>query len=69
MGVAVDAAHVFWTDSNQDTIGGARLDGTGIDRRFITGLDFPEGMAVDALRSFSFGKPKCNEKKERHGSW
>jgi virginiamycin B lyase len=78
VGVAVDAAHVYWAnvgmllDSVRNgTIGRANLDGTGADNRFITGADDstrsrsagPTGVAVDALRSFSFGKVKRNKKR------
>jgi virginiamycin B lyase len=61
-GVAVDAARVYWTEG-RGTIGRASLEGAGVDRRFITGLDYAEGVAVDPLRSFSFGKVKQSEKK------
>jgi hypothetical protein len=61
--VAVDAAHVYWAERNANAIGRANLDGTGVDKRFITPAKHPFGLAVDALRSFSFGKAKKNKKK------
>ena len=69
-GIAVDSAHVYWTGFD-DRIGRANLDGTGVDPSFITRLggvlgDFhigPKGTAVDALRSFSFGKVKRNKER------
>jgi hypothetical protein len=61
-GVAVDAAHVYWTNEF-GTIGRANLDGTGVDHSFITGAGRPWGVAVDALRSFSFGEAKPNKRK------
>jgi hypothetical protein len=61
--VAVDAAHVYWANGNTDTIGRANLDGTGVDQSFITGAQYPAGLAVDALRSFSLGKAKKNKRK------
>ena len=55
--VAVDADHVYWTDyvpssapvEQWGTIGRANLDGTGVDRTFITGLPpwAVNGIAVD----------------------
>jgi hypothetical protein len=62
-GVAVDAAHIYWT--GQGVVGRANLNGTGFDRSFIDsrrGL-YPENVAVDALRSFSFGTAKRNKSK------
>jgi hypothetical protein len=58
-GVAVDAAHVYWKHGLK--VGRANLDGTGVDRRFVGvqgGGSGACGVAVDALRSFSFGKAK-----------
>lgn len=57
LAVTADAEHVYWADRYQYypegvtgnyTIGRANLDGTGIDRTFITGLlNLPHGLAVD----------------------
>jgi hypothetical protein len=47
-GVAVDAAHIYWTSYATGTIGRANLDGTGVHQKFITGADRPVGVAVDA---------------------
>jgi virginiamycin B lyase len=58
-GVAVDGSHVYWRSRFSDTpltpgtagtgaMGRANLDGTGVDESFITGLDFPGDLAVDA---------------------
>src|SRR5262249_10343946 len=44
--VAVDAAHVYWTNSATGTIGRANLDGTHVNRKFITGVGGPLGVAV-----------------------
>jgi len=56
-GVAVDSAHVYWTNSgpNADRIGRANLDGTGVNERFIDTLSIPAGVAVDALAAPSPG--------------
>jgi hypothetical protein len=40
-------AFVYWTESFGDTIGRANLDGTGVDKRFITGARNPSGVTVD----------------------
>jgi virginiamycin B lyase len=51
-GVAADAAHVYWTNSDSGTIGRANLDGTGVDQSFITGLNAPCGVAVDGAHVY-----------------
>jgi virginiamycin B lyase len=62
-GVAVDGAQVYWGEAS-GAIGRAKLDGTGVDRSFITRLEFfTDAVAVDALRSFSFGKVARNKEK------
>jgi virginiamycin B lyase len=50
--VAVDAAHVYWTNSATGTIGRANLDGTHVNRKFITGVGSPLGVAVDAAHVY-----------------
>ncbi len=50
VGVALDAAHVYW--ANNGTIARANLDGTGVNQRFITGASSPEGVAVDATHVY-----------------
>ena len=45
-GVAVDAQHVYWTNST-GTIGRANLDGSGVNQSFIAGAGDPSGVAVD----------------------
>lgn len=57
LAVTADAEHVYWADrytyypdgvTGYYTIGRANLDGSGIDRTFITGLlNLPHGLAVD----------------------
>ena len=53
-GVAVDAAHVYWTQLrfSTNTIGRANLDGTGVDQSFISGAAQPSGVAVDAAHVY-----------------
>jgi virginiamycin B lyase len=50
--IAVDDAHVYWTNDDEDTdagptIGRANLDGSGAKRGFIPGPAGPQGIAVD----------------------
>ncbi len=51
--MAVDPEHVYWTDAPTGTIGRANIDGTGINKTFITGASQPTSVAVDALSSSS----------------
>jgi virginiamycin B lyase len=51
-GVAVDGPHIYWTvyggePAPQSVIMRAKLDGTGVNRHFITGLMKPGYVAVD----------------------
>jgi Low-density lipoprotein receptor repeat class B len=39
---------VYWTNENQTTIGRAKINGTGANDNFITGLNDPIGVAVDS---------------------
>ena len=49
--MAVDAAHIYWTDGLTNTIGRANLDGSGVDESFITtGANW--GVAVDAAHVY-----------------
>jgi len=50
--VTVDAAHVYWTNSATGTIGRANLDGTHVNRKFITRVGSPLGVAVDAAHVY-----------------
>jgi hypothetical protein len=52
--VAAPAAEgrIYWANSGTGTIGRANLDGTGVDERFITGLQSPSGLAVDAAHVY-----------------
>ncbi len=45
-GVAVNGNHIYWANDN-DTIGRANLDGTGVNQSFITAAADLYGVAVD----------------------
>ena len=45
--MAVDGAHVYWTSADTGAIGRANLDGTGVNRSFISGASQPVGVAID----------------------
>lgn len=45
VGVAVDAVHIYWANPFVDMIGRANLDGSGVEKEFITGVN-PYGLAV-----------------------
>jgi hypothetical protein len=45
-------AFVYWTGAFGGTIGRANLDGTGVDKRFITDARAPVGVAVDATHVY-----------------
>lgn len=48
-GLAVDSSHLFFgVASNDGTIGRADLDGSNADEAFISGLEFPSGLATDS---------------------
>ena len=44
-------AYVYWTNNN-NTIGRANLNGTGVNRNFIRGGRYPLGVAVDAAHVY-----------------
>jgi streptogramin lyase len=50
-GIALDgASHLYWANSETNTIARANTDGTGVDQSFIaTGANQPCGVAVDSL--------------------
>ena len=45
--LAVDGAHVYWSNTSAGTIGRANMDGSNINQSFITGATNPWGVAVD----------------------
>jgi hypothetical protein len=64
-GVAVDAAHIYWSQAM--TVGRANLDGSGINQSFIGPVRISCGVAVDSLSPSTFftfpRKAKLNRKK------
>ena len=57
-GLAVDAAHIYWTNSVIGTIGRASISGdpNSINRLFITGSGAATGVAVDARGASCAGR-------------
>jgi hypothetical protein len=47
-GQGVASPYVYWANNGAGTIGRANLDGTGVNLRFIRGVTYPFGVAVDA---------------------
>jgi hypothetical protein len=45
-GLALDGAHIYWTNPGQNSIGRANLDGGEATQSFITGAHVPWGIAV-----------------------
>jgi hypothetical protein len=52
--VAVDGAHIYWTNPFPvaNTIGRANLDGSGVDQSFIGGVSGPADVAVDGAHVY-----------------
>jgi hypothetical protein len=46
-GVAVSATHIYWTDGATLTIARSKLDGTGVEPGFISGVEAAWDVAVD----------------------
>jgi virginiamycin B lyase len=51
-GVAVDAAHLYWTNLENGRIGRANLDGTQVNQSFIAGATSPCGVAADGAHIY-----------------
>jgi hypothetical protein len=51
-GLAVDAAHLYWANLENGTIGRANLDGTGVNQSFIAGATSPCGVAADGAHIY-----------------
>jgi hypothetical protein len=56
LAVAVDSDHVYWANlgesTSDGTIGRAGIDGTGLERNFVTGVGTPVAMAVDDVHIY-----------------
>jgi virginiamycin B lyase len=52
LGIAVDGAHIYWTNHDTGAIGRANLNGTNADQSFITGAGNPFGVAVDGTHIY-----------------
>jgi len=54
-GIAADATYIYWANENQpdfDTIGRAKLDGSSVEQRFVTGAINPCGVVVDSAHIY-----------------
>ena len=65
--LAVDDSHLYWTNEVEGTIGRANLDGTEVDERFISGLDYPTEIAINALRTPLVGKATAKRLRRQEG--
>ncbi|HWI96766.1 MAG TPA: hypothetical protein VNS60_11930 [Solirubrobacterales bacterium] len=62
---AVDSGHVYWTNTEAGTIGRADIGGANPEPSFITGLENPEGIAVDSARIYW---AEARDHQEGHGT-
>jgi hypothetical protein len=46
-GIAVDGSHIYWANPSAGSIGRARIDGSGVEADFVSGLASPRWVAVD----------------------
>ena len=44
--------HIYWSDTTKNTIGRAKMDGTGVQTDFITGAGAPSRLAVDGTHVY-----------------
>lgn len=59
-GLAVDNAHLYWTDITAHAIGRAGLDGSAVAPKFIaTGESVPAGVALDSTRIYWASQCAC----------
>ena len=62
---AVDAGHVYWSNTEAGTIGRAEIDGSNPEPSFITGLENPEGLTVDSGHIYW---AEARDREEGHGT-
>ena len=67
-GVAVDAGHVYWTNTQPGAIGRANLDGTTVDPTFITGAGAPGDVDVDVGHVYWSNEDTLNRPGRSRGS-
>ena len=52
-GLALDGTYMYWSNYTANTVGRATLAGTSINQNYMTGLDHPTGVAVDATSIYT----------------
>ena len=63
--VQEDIAHIYWTDRDTDKVQRANMDGSNIKDLITTGLDTPQGIAVDVANGKVYWTDSATKKIQR----